>query len=206
MMSRVKSGTVRLDRALSKLGLASRAEAKRLIADGRVRVRGRIVRDGSRLVTPEHGGITVDGAVATARPWRTIAFHKPRGVVTTRRDPEGRPTVFDLLGDEGRTLVAVGRLDMASTGLLLLTTDTQLANYLTDPENAVVRRYVVTVRGSLGTKTPKEWSAASTNYEQRRFTSASVQLARHTSSSNSSRGRIAKFVECSRRLGIRSRS
>ena len=148
-MSRVKSGTVRLDRALSKLGLASRAEAKRLIADGRVRVRGRIVRDGSRLVTPEHGGISIDSAVATARPWRTIAFHKPRGVVTTRRDPEGRPTVFDLLGNEGQTLVAVGRLDMASTGLLLLTTDTQLANDLTDPENAVARRYVVSVRGSL---------------------------------------------------------
>jgi 23S rRNA pseudouridine2605 synthase len=149
MMSRVKSGTARLDRALSKLGLASRAEAKRLIAVGRVRVRGRIVRDGSMLVTPEHGGIAVDRMVATARPWRTIAFHKPRGVVTTRRDPEGRPTVFDLLGNEGQTLVAVGRLDMASTGLLLLTTDTQLANYLTDPENAVVRRYVVSVRGSL---------------------------------------------------------
>lgn len=148
-MSRVKSGTVRLDRALSKLGLASRAEAKRLIADGRVRVRGRIVRDGSMSVTPEHGGIAVDSIVATARPWRTIAFHKPRGVVTTRRDPEGRPTVFDLLGNEGQTLVAVGRLDMASTGLLLLTTDTQLANYLTDPDNAVVRRYVVSVRGSL---------------------------------------------------------
>ena len=148
-MSRVKTGTVRLDRALSKLGLASRAEAKRLIADGRVRVRGRIVRDASRLVTPEQGGIAVDSIVATARSWRTIAFHKPRGVVTTRRDPEGRPTVFDLLGDEGRTLVAVGRLDMASTGLLLLTTDTQLANDLTDPANAVVRRYVVSVRGSL---------------------------------------------------------
>src|SRR4030095_16780699 len=124
-MSRVKSGTVRLDRALSKLGLASRAEAKRFIADGRVRVHGRIVRDGSMLVTPEHGGIAVDSMVATSRPWRTIAFHKPRGVVTTRRDPAGRPTVFELLGNEGRTLVAVGRLDMASTGLLLLTSDTQ---------------------------------------------------------------------------------
>lgn len=154
-MSRVKSGTVRLDRALSKLGLASRAEAKRLIADGRVRVRGRVVRDASMLVTPEHGGITFDSVAATARPWRTIAFHKPRGVVTTRRDPESRPTVFDLLGNEGRTLVAVGRLDMASTGLLLLTTDTQLANYLTDPENAVVRRYVVSVRGSLGDEDAK---------------------------------------------------
>ena len=69
--------------------------------------------------------------------------------MTTRRDPDGRRTVFDVLGDEARSLVAVGRLDMASTGLLLLTTDTRLANYLTDPDNAITRRYVVTVRGAL---------------------------------------------------------
>jgi 23S rRNA pseudouridine2605 synthase len=149
MMSRVQKGVVRLDRALSKLGLASRAEAKRLIADGRVRVAGRVVRDASLLVTPERDGIAVDGRVAKTPRWRTIAFHKPRGVVTTRRDPEGRQTVFDVLGDNGRSLVAVGRLDMATTGLLLLTTDTQLGNYLTDPENAIVRRYVVTVRGAV---------------------------------------------------------
>src|SRR5262249_13864345 len=135
MMSRVKKGVVRLDRALSKLGLASRAEAKRLIADGRVCVGRRVVRDAAMSVIPEKGGISVDGRVVGQRQWRTIAFHKPRGVVTTRRDPQGRPTVFDVLGDEARSLVAIGRLDMASTGLLLLTTDTQLADFLTDPEH-----------------------------------------------------------------------
>jgi 23S rRNA pseudouridine2605 synthase len=140
---------VRLDRALSKIGVASRAEAKQLIADGRVRVSGRTIRDTGHLVVPERGDITLDGIKPSARPWRTIAFNKPRGVVTTRHDPEGRPTVFDVLGDAGRTLVAVGRLDMASSGLLLLTSDTELANYLTDPANAIVRRYVVTVRGAL---------------------------------------------------------
>jgi len=150
MTSRGHRGVVvRLDRALSKLGLASRAEAKRLIADGRVRVAGQIVRDASKPVTPVRGRIVVDGRAAAVRQWRTIAFHKPRGVVTTRRDPEGRQTVFDVLGDESQSLVAVGRLDKASTGLLLLTSDTQLANYLTDPDNAIVRRYVVTVRGAL---------------------------------------------------------
>jgi 23S rRNA pseudouridine2605 synthase len=76
-------------------------------------------------------------------------LHKTRGTVTTRRDPEGRPTVFDALGDEARGLIAVGRLDLASTGLLLLTTDTQLAHRLTDPAAGLVRRYLVTVRGSL---------------------------------------------------------
>ena len=139
----------RLDRALSKLGIASRSEAKRLIADGRVRVAGRIVRNAAHLVVPEHGSITVDGAKPTVREWRAIAFHKPKGVVTTRRDPEGRPTVFDVLGETAASLVAVGRLDMASTGLLLLTTDTELANDLTDPSHAIVRRYIVTVRGAL---------------------------------------------------------
>lgn len=150
MMSRIPiKGTVRLDRALSKLGIASRSEAKQLIADGRVRVAGRIVRDAAHLVVPEHAAIVVDNAKPATRVWRTIAFHKPKGIVTTRRDPEGRPTVFDVLGDQAGSLVAIGRLDMASAGLLLLTTDTQLANYLTDPLNAIVRRYVVTVRGAL---------------------------------------------------------
>ena len=110
---------------------------------------GAIVRNAAHLVVPEDKEITIDDGKLPARVWRTIAFHKPRGVVTTRRDSEGRPTVFDVLGEHARSLVAVGRLDLASTGLLLLTTDTQLANYLTDPANAVERRYVVTVRGAV---------------------------------------------------------
>jgi 23S rRNA pseudouridine2605 synthase len=105
--------------------------------------------DPSRLVVPETARITVTGIVPAPREWRTIAFHKPRGVLTTRRDPAGRPTVFDRLDDAAGSLVTVGRLDMASTGLLLLTTDTQLATRLTDPSNAIVRRYVVTVRGRV---------------------------------------------------------
>jgi 23S rRNA pseudouridine2605 synthase len=140
---------IRLDRALSKLGLASRAEARGLIADGAVTVGGRIVKDASRLVDLKTATIAVEGRTAQVATWRTIALHKPRGVVTTRRDPEGRKTVFDLLGDEGRGLVTVGRLDMASTGLLLMTTDTRLAAWLTDPANAIVRRYIVTARGSV---------------------------------------------------------
>jgi 23S rRNA pseudouridine2605 synthase len=140
---------VRLDRALSKLGTASRTEARALIAAGRVRVRGRVVTDASHLVVPDSASITVDGEKPLYREWRTIALNKPRGVLTTRRDPQGRRTVFDVLGDAGDGLVAVGRLDMASTGLLLLTNDTQLGTRLTDPAEEVVRRYVVTVGGSV---------------------------------------------------------
>jgi 23S rRNA pseudouridine2605 synthase len=148
-MAAAPRGKVRLDRALSKLGVASRAEAVRLIRAGRVTVNGRAVEDPGVLVVPEIAPIIVDGRPARAVPWRTIALYKPRGVVTTRRDPEGRRTVFDLLGDEADALVTVGRLDLASTGLLLLTTDTQLADRLTDPANAIVRTYVVTARGEV---------------------------------------------------------
>jgi len=142
-------GHVALERALSKLGLASRSEAQRLIRAGHVTVNGHVRANPLDGVRPEQDRIEVAGTAAAARPWRTIAFHKPRGTVTTRRDPEGRKTVFDVLGVEADGLVAVGRLDLATAGLLLLTTDTQLAEQLTNPRHAVVRRYVVTARGEV---------------------------------------------------------
>jgi 23S rRNA pseudouridine2605 synthase len=144
---------VPLNRALSKLGILSRARATEAIRAGRVRVDGRVVDDPARLVVPERARIAVDGERRTKARWRTILFHKPRGVVTTRRDPEGRRTVFDAIGDASDGLHAIGRLDLATSGLLLLTTDTQLANWITDPDNAVPRVYVVTVRGGVGAGT-----------------------------------------------------
>jgi pseudouridine synthase len=142
---------VPLVRALSKLGLASRSDARVLIRDGRVRVNGRQVTDPLHRIDLERARIAIDGVEARPRERarRVIAFHKPRGVVTTRRDPEGRRTIFDVLGDVSDGLVAVGRLDLASTGLLLLTNDTALADRLTDPRARVPRRYVVTVRGRV---------------------------------------------------------
>ena len=108
-----------------------------------------MVTDASCLVVPERSAIVVAGARASRAAWRTIALHKTRGTITTRRDPEGRPTVFDALGAVADGMIAVGRLDMASTGLLLLTTDTQLAARITDPAAAIVRRYIVTARGRV---------------------------------------------------------
>ena len=141
---------VPLVRALSKLGLASRREARALIHEGRVRVEGVVARDPAAMVVPETVHVAIDDVMTHGRGApMVVLFHKPRGVVTTRRDPEGRRTVFDVLGEAGRGLVAAGRLDMASTGLLILTNDTALANWLTDPINRVPRRYVVTVRGRL---------------------------------------------------------
>jgi 23S rRNA pseudouridine2605 synthase len=129
--------------------MSSRSEAIAQILEGRVAVGSRIIRDPGHPVVPETARITVDGQTARRAAWRLLMLNKTRGTVTTRRDPEGRPTVFDALGGEARGLVAVGRLDLATTGLLLLTTDTQLAHRLTDPASGIVRRYVVTVRGRL---------------------------------------------------------
>jgi 23S rRNA pseudouridine2605 synthase len=142
---------VSLERALSKLGVASRAEARALIVAGRVAIDGTAVTDPARRVTPERITITIDGR-EPARQAETvvIALHKPRGYVTTRSDPEGRKTVYDLLGDLPHRVVPVGRLDLATSGLLLLTNDTQLANWLTDPRRAVPRVYLVTVEGRVG--------------------------------------------------------
>jgi 23S rRNA pseudouridine2605 synthase len=140
---------VSLNRALSKLGILSRSEATRAIEAGRVRVNGRIVTDATMRVVPERARIQLDDRHRARVAWRTIVFHKPRGVVTTRRDPEGRVTVYDVLGDAARDLMPVGRLDLATSGLLLMTTDTQLANWITSPANALPRVYLVVVRGRL---------------------------------------------------------
>jgi pseudouridine synthase len=147
--SRRKAGWVPLGRALSKLGVLSRSQAISAVLDGRVSVNGRIERDPAALVAPERTRLAVDGEPASRTAWRTILFHKPRGVVTTRSDPEGRRTVYDVLGEAGRGLIAVGRLDLATSGLLLLTTDTRLADWITDPAHAVPRLYAVTVRGRI---------------------------------------------------------
>jgi 23S rRNA pseudouridine2605 synthase len=140
---------VHLNRALSKLGILTRSQATRAILDGRVSVDGRVVRDPAARVDSARARIAVDGNERRRTPWRTLLLHKPRGVLTTRRDPAGRPTVYDVVGTDANGLVPVGRLDAATTGLLLLTTDTGLAAWLTDPANQVPRLYAVTVRGRI---------------------------------------------------------
>src|SRR5205814_2232416 len=124
---RYKRGYVALERALSKLGAASRKQAQQIVRDGWVTVNGATVRDPLAAVSPERDDIRVRGARAARQTWRMIAFHKPRRTVTTRRDPGGRTTVFDVLGDAAEGLIAVGRLDFATSDLLLLKNDTALA-------------------------------------------------------------------------------
>jgi len=141
-------GALSLARALSKFGVASRAEAARLVAEGRVRVDGRVERDPARWVLPQHSEVRVDGAVVSdATPRVVIALHKPPGLVTTRADPGGRPTVYDALGDVGRWVFPVGRLDRDTTGLLVLTNDHRLGERLTSPDAHVPKTYHARVDG-----------------------------------------------------------
>lgn len=138
---------MRLHRALARAGVASRRKTEQLIIEGRVRVNGAVAQLG-QSVDPARDQVTVDGrsvSIAIA-PTTWIVLHKPAGVMTTRADPRGRPTVFDLVEDV-RGLVYVGRLDFDTEGVLLLTTDGDAAHRLTHPSTEVEREYVATVRG-----------------------------------------------------------
>ena len=123
-----------------------------MILAGEVSVDGQEARDPRVGVVPEEIEITIAGVGQARAPRLVVLLHKPRGVVTTRHDPEGRRTVYDCLEDLDEHVVPVGRLDAATSGLLVLTNDTRLADRLTDPANAVSRTYLVTVRGRVGEK------------------------------------------------------
>lgn len=139
----------RIAKVLARAGVCSRRHAERLIADGRVAVDGEILTSPAVNVT-RRNAITVDGEpVKAAEETRVWRYHKPPGAVTTSRDPQGRPTVFDRIPPELGRVVAVGRLDLNSEGLLLLTNDGELARHLELPKNAWQRRYRVRVQGSI---------------------------------------------------------
>lgn len=141
------AGPMRLQRALARAGIASRRHAEALIAEGRVTVNGRPAQLG-QTVNPARDRIDVDGRpVGTPAPTEWFVLHKPAGVLTTRQDPDGRPTVFDLV-PERPGLTYVGRLDYMTEGVLLLTTDGEGAHALTHPSREVERTYVAVVRGN----------------------------------------------------------
>ena len=137
----------RLQRALARAGLGSRRSSEDLIAAGRVKVDGRVATLGDK-VDPSVAEVEVDGVRVNLDPnVRYYALHKPPGVVTTMSDPQGRPTVRELLPDEGPRVFPVGRLDRDSEGLLLLTNDGELANRLTHPRFGVDKEYLAEVEG-----------------------------------------------------------
>lgn len=131
---------------MSKLGLCSRTQAFDFIAAGRVAVNGAISKDASLRVSLEHDAITIDGKLAReSREPIVIALHKPVGYVTTRVDPQGRPTVYDLIPELDRFVFPVGRLDKDTSGLLILTDDHRLGETLTNPESHVPKTYEVVI-------------------------------------------------------------
>jgi len=142
-------GTVSIARALSKLGFCSRAQGERLVDAGKVRVNGTLVRDRSARVTPERDLIEVDGGNVAHVEHVYLMLNKPRGLVTTANDPQGRETIYECLRGATVPFVApVGRLDKASEGLLLLTNDSRWSSQLLDPASHVDKVYHVQVRGT----------------------------------------------------------
>lgn len=142
--------TERLQKALARAGVASRRAAERMIAEGRVSVNGRIVTRLGTSIDPEADAVRVDGRPIPPSPTvpTVLMLNKPRGYLTTLRDPEGRPTVKDLLTGIPVRLFPVGRLDFHSEGLLLLTNDGDLARNLMHPSRRVPRTYLAKVRGT----------------------------------------------------------
>lgn len=140
-------GTVSVPRALSKLGFCSRAQGERLVEAGKVRVNGTVVRDLSLRIRPERDVIEVDGARVARVQHVYLMLNKPRGLVTTTNDPQGRATIYECLrGGSLPFVAAVGRLDKASEGLLLLTNDSRWSSRLLDPASHVDKVYHVQVR------------------------------------------------------------
>jgi len=140
---------VRIAKALARAGLCSRREAERWIGEGRVSVNGEVLASPARDVSAMDR-ILVDGnPLPAAEPPRLWRYHKPKGLVTTHADPQGRATVFDALPEHLPRVVSVGRLDFNSEGLLLLTNDGKLARHLELPATGWTRRYRVRAHGSI---------------------------------------------------------
>ena len=132
-----------LERVLSKAGVGSRVDARSWIHAGRVKVNGRITRNPDQWIDMKRDRVLFDGNPLVARERIYLLLYKPTGYLTTYKDPEGRPTVYDLTADAGTFLSPVGRLDLDTSGLLLMTNDNQFAERVTNPNSHVPKTYLV---------------------------------------------------------------
>ena len=132
-----------LERVISKAGLGSRVEARAWIGAGRVAVNGRVIRDPDHWVDMERDRVRFDDEPLTTRERVYLLLYKPTGYLTTYKDPDGRPTVYDLIADVGTFVTPVGRLDLDTSGLLLMTNDNQFAERVTNPASHVPKTYLV---------------------------------------------------------------
>lgn len=138
----------RLQKFLAQAGVASRRKCEKLIAEGKVTVNGKTVRELGTKINPDRDAIMVNGQLLRKDSSVYILMNKPRGVVTTASDPQGRETVIDLI-DVPQRVFSVGRLDMDTSGLLLLTNDGNLANGLMHPRHEVNKRYRTEIKGCI---------------------------------------------------------
>ncbi len=132
-----------LDRVLSRAGIGSRTDARGWIGAGRVAVNGKTIQSPDLWVDVQRDRVTLDGRPLAAPKKRYLLLYKPKGYLTTYKDPEGRKTVYDLLPETGEWIFSVGRLDQDTTGLLIMTNDTNFADYIMSPESKVPKTYLV---------------------------------------------------------------
>jgi pseudouridine synthase len=148
----------RLQKILSRYGRTSRREAERAILAGRVTLNGQVVRELGTKADPDRDCLALDGVELGPRPQLVYwLLHKPVGYLCTRHDPEGRPTIYELLPPAGRSLRYVGRLDFNSSGALLLTNDGELVEHLTHPRHGCLKQYRVVVTGHPTAQTLAQW-------------------------------------------------
>ncbi|MBX3127292.1 MAG: rRNA pseudouridine synthase [Polyangiaceae bacterium] len=146
-MTAERKGGIRLQRVLAQAGVASRRRAEELIVEGRVKVDGRVVTELGVKVDPRHQRVEVAGRRLAPEARVYVVLHKPRAVMCTLRDPEGRRTVIDLVRGVGARVVPIGRLDYQTSGVLLLTNDGDFASALAHPAKGATKVYVAKVRG-----------------------------------------------------------
>jgi pseudouridine synthase len=132
-----------LERVISKAGVGSRTEARSWIGAGRVAVNGKVVQTPDKWVDLERDKVTLDGTLVQAQSKVYLLLYKPKGYLTTYKDPEGRATVYDLLTDIDQFVGPVGRLDQDTSGLLILSNDTQFAERITNPDFKIPKTYLI---------------------------------------------------------------
>ena len=132
-----------LDRVLSKLGICSRTESREWIEQGRLQVNGQIIRDPEQWVDLDRDRIALDGKPVRAEQKTYLMLNKPKGYLTSYTDPDGRKTIYDLLKTLDQWVFPVGRLDLDTSGLLLVTNDSEFAEHITSPEHHVAKTYLV---------------------------------------------------------------
>jgi 23S rRNA pseudouridine2605 synthase len=167
----------RLQKILSRAGVTSRRKAEELILAGRVRVDGRIVSELGSKADPRRQRVELDGRRILAEPFVYLVLNKPRGVVTTLHDPEGRTTVASFVRSAGARVVPVGRLDYHTSGVLLLTNDGELQSVLQHPSRGVPKVYVAKVQGVLDAERIQRWGQ-SVELDGKRTQPAGVHLLR----------------------------